>query len=119
MFNPRAYANTRPDGMPVLELVADTAERAAAVEVAPPAPVPAPVRPPARQFVPLKRTTLGGEVIGPLASLRLTQVFGFLPEQVGNMAQVVEALYRFPLPGDAAVTGVRVRFGDVEIAAQL
>jgi len=35
------------------------------------------------------------------------------------MQQVIEALYRFPLPGDAAVTGVSVRFGDVEIQAVL
>src|SRR5262249_47470388 len=33
--------------------------------------------------------------------------------------QVLEAVYRFPLPGDAAVTGVRVRFGAVEIQAEL
>jgi Ca-activated chloride channel family protein len=32
---------------------------------------------------------------------------------------MLEAVYRFPLPGDAAVTGVRVRFGDVEISAEL
>jgi Ca-activated chloride channel family protein len=31
----------------------------------------------------------------------------------------VEAVYRFPLPGDAAVTGARVRFGEVEIRAAL
>ena len=31
--------------------------------------------------------------------------------------QVLEAVYRFPLPGDAAVTGVRVKFGAVEIRA--
>src|SRR5262245_54211233 len=105
MLNPHAFANTRPDGMPVLELGEDVTEatpHVAPVEVAPPEPVALPIRPPQRRFVPLKRTVLGGEVIGPLASLRLTQVFGFLPEQVGSVAQVVEALYRFPLPGDAA-----------------
>ena len=32
---------------------------------------------------------------------------------------MLEAVYRFPLPGDAAVTAVRVRFGDVEIRAEL
>jgi Ca-activated chloride channel family protein len=32
---------------------------------------------------------------------------------------VLEAVYRFPLPGDAAVTAVRVRFGDAEIRAEL
>jgi Ca-activated chloride channel family protein len=32
---------------------------------------------------------------------------------------VLEAVYRFPLPGDAAVTAVRVQFGDVTIRARL
>ena len=32
---------------------------------------------------------------------------------------MLEALYRFPLPGDAAVTGVQVRFGSVEIDTEL
>jgi hypothetical protein len=78
-----------------------------------------------RRFVPLKRTVLTGDVAGPLASLRLTQVFGFPTlapgdwEHVCPSAGVVEALFRFPLPGDAAVTGVRVRFGEVEIRAEL
>src|SRR6185295_14846398 len=31
----------------------------------------------------------------------------------------LEALYRFPLPGDAAVMSVRVRFGDVDIQTEL
>ena len=53
---------------------------------------------------------------GPLAGLRLTQVFGYAADQCDR---VLEAVYRFPLPGDAAVTAVRVRFGDVEIRAEL
>src|SRR5262249_27642374 len=42
--------------------------------------------------------------------------YGYTAEQCG---QTLEAVYRFPLPGDAAVTGVTVRFGDVEIRAAL
>jgi Ca-activated chloride channel family protein len=69
-----------------------------------------------QQFVPLRRTELKGEAVGPLASLTLTHTYGYTREQCD---QVLEALYRFPLPGDAAVTAVRVRFGDVEIETEL
>jgi Ca-activated chloride channel family protein len=100
VFNPGSYENSRPDGIGVLEIV-------------PPGETP---EPPPRRFVPLRRTELRGEVIGPMAALRLTQTYGFDP---GSNDKVVEALYRFPLPGDAAVTRVRVRFGDVEIRAEL
>lgn len=67
-------------------------------------------------FVPLQRTDLRGVVDGPLADLVLTQTFGYSREQCDA---VLEVVYRFPLPGDAAVTGVTVRFGDVEIVAKL
>ena len=97
MFNAVLFDNARTDGFPVME-VADTG---------PDAP---------RQFVPLRRTELAGDVAGPLADLRLIQIFGYTAEQCGK---TLEALYRFPLPGDAAVTGVAVRFGDVEIVAEL
>ncbi len=100
MFNPRAYENSRPDGVSILEIV-DGSDKPEG-------------RP--RRFVPLKRTELKGEVAGPLAALRLVQTYGFTAEQCDK---VVEALYRFPLPGDAALTAVRVRFGDVEIRAEL
>ncbi len=88
MFNPRAYDNSRPDGIGVLELEG-------------------------RRFVPLRRSELRGEILGPLAALRLVQTFGV------PAGPVLEAVYRFPLPGDAAVTGVHVRFGTVEIRAAL
>ena len=96
MFNPHIFDNSRGDGFPVLEIV--TAGSAP------------------RQFVPLQRTELAGTVAGPVADLTLTQRFGFSAEQ---SSAVVEALYRFPLPGDAAVRGVEVRFGDVTITASL
>jgi Ca-activated chloride channel homolog len=97
MFNPNAYENSRPDGFGVLEVSGDG-------EGGP------------RRFVPLRRTELRGEVTGPLAGLRLAQVFGYAASECDR---VLEAVYRFPLPGDAAVTAVRVRFGDVEIRAEL
>ena len=97
MFHPHLFENSRPDGFPVLEI----AESEGATE---------------RLFVPLKRTVLGGEVVGPLAQLRLVQTFGYTKSQFDKS---VEALYRFPLPGDAAVTGVVVRFGETQIEAHL
>jgi Ca-activated chloride channel family protein len=99
MFNPQFCENSRPDGIGILEIVPEPDS-----EKAP------------RQFVPLQRTELKGEITGPLAGLRLVQTFA-LPPEAGT--RVVEALYRFPLPGDAAVTAVRVRFGDVDIRAAL
>src|SRR4030042_6331308 len=100
MFNRAVYVNSRPDGIGVLEV----AKGEEAIKEQP------------RLFVPLKRTELRGEIAGPLASLHLTQVYGYSKEQ---MDKVLEAVYRFPLPGDAAVTGVTVTFGDVQIKAEL
>ncbi len=97
MFNDAIYANSRPDGIGVLEIVDSAVERAA-------------------RFVPLQRTAVQGTIIGPLADLRVIQTFCY-PRTACD--QVIEARYRFPLPGDAAVTGVTVRFGDVEIVATL
>ncbi len=67
-------------------------------------------------FVPLRQTTIEGEVAGPLASLRLVQEFGFTREQC---TQGLEAVYRFPLPANAAVTGLVARFGETEVVAEL
>jgi Ca-activated chloride channel family protein len=100
MFHPGAFENARPDGISVLEIV----------------PEAEPGDTPPRRFVALRRTNLRGEIAGPLASLRLSQVYRFTREQCDH---VLEAVYRFPLPGDAAVTGVRVRFGEVEVRADL
>ena len=100
MFNPRAFENSRSDGFPVLEIVNGDSPGADEPHL----------------FVPLKRTELKGQIVGPLASLRLIQTYGYTAAQNDK---VLEALYRFPLPGDAAVTSVRVCFGDVEIRTQL
>lgn len=96
MFNPHVYENSRPDGFGVLE-------------VPPRADEP-------RRFVPLRRTELRGEVVGPLAALRLVQTFRYSRAECDK---TLEAVYRFPLPGDAAVTSVLVRFGQVTIRAEL
>jgi Ca-activated chloride channel family protein len=64
----------------------------------------------------LTGTILRGTVIGPLATLGLTQTFA-APVPPGGSP--VEVLYRFPLPGDAAVMVVRVRFATVEVRTEL
>jgi Ca-activated chloride channel family protein len=97
MLNPHSCENSRPDGFSVLEIESGD-------EKSP------------RAFVPLRNTELHGEITGPLAALRLVQTFA-LSNAEGD--KVVEALYRFPLPGDAAVTSVRVRFGEVCIRTDL
>ena len=100
MFSGSSYENSRSDGIGVLEIVSGVRTK----------------EDQRHRFVPLKRTDLTGQVVGPLAQLHLTQVYGFTREQCNK---VIEAAYRFPLPGDAAVTGVVVRFGTVEIIAEL
>lgn len=101
MFHPRMFWNSRADGFPVLEILPETGDD---------------LMPSRRSFVPLKKSRLSGTVTGPLAALTLTQTFGY---SRAECPKNLEALYRFPLPGDAAVTGVVVRFGDVEIRATL
>jgi Ca-activated chloride channel family protein len=67
-------------------------------------------------FVPLKKTRLTGSVTGPTAELLLTQEFSFTRAQLDK---VIEAVYKFPLPGNAAINGVKVCFGENEIVAEL
>ena len=67
-------------------------------------------------FVPLTGTTLEGLIAGPLADFTLTHIFRYTKE---TNPHVIEALYRFPLPGDAAVTSVDVSFGEVTIHSLL
>lgn len=94
MFNPKFYENSLGDGFPVMQAEVDN------VNI----------------FVPLKKTELAGDVHGPLAKFTLTQIFSYSKSQLDK---IIEAKYRFPLPGDAAILGVTISFGDVEIAAQL
>jgi len=98
MLNPTAYANAAPAGVAVLETV-QSADLSAAL-----------------LFVPLRRTTVNGLWDGPLAEITVTHTYGYSHAQCDR---VLEAIYRFPLPGDAAVRRVTVSFGDVEIVAAL
>jgi Ca-activated chloride channel homolog len=112
VFNSQRYENSQPDGFAVLEIIDQPGglpEPVGSAELLPREPAP-------RRFVPLERTELTGEVVGPVAALRLSQMFRFSQAQC---SQPIEAVYRFPLPGDAAVTGLRVQFGPVEIQAEL
>ncbi|MHC1680733.1 MAG: VIT domain-containing protein [Methanomassiliicoccales archaeon] len=69
-----------------------------------------------RFFIPLKETKLTGKIAGPLAELKLEQVFSFGKDKC---QETVEAVYNFPLPGDAAIDKVLMRFGKVRISTQL
>lgn len=93
MFNPKEYENSLGDGHGVLTFADNP-----------------------KWFIPLRKTELKGTVIGPLAELKVIQTFSFTKAQFDKP---IEAMYRFPLPGDAAVTGVRVKFGGFEISTEL
>lgn len=96
MFNPAWYANSRIGGIALLEFfIFDDS---------------------VRRFVPLRTTHLSGSILGPFADFTLTHTFRFSHDQYPH---TIEALYRFPLPGDAAVTGVTVTFGQIVITATL
>jgi Ca-activated chloride channel family protein len=56
--------------------------------------------------VPLEHTTLAIEVVGPLAETLMTQRF-----RNGHYA-ALDALYVFPLPSEAAVSGLELRVGE-------
>ncbi len=67
-------------------------------------------------YCPLKEVVLSGNLDGPLGNLKLRQVFRGTGE---DPEKPVEAVYRFPLPGDAVVRSVEVTFGDVRIETTL
>jgi len=96
MFNSAYVENAPEGGVAMLEVLGKDAQTMA--------------------FVPMRRIEVSGEVTGPVAGMQVVHVFGYTKQQC---SRVIEAAYRFPLPGDAAVTGVSVRFGDVEIQAVL
>ncbi len=98
MFNPYHFENSRPGGVAVLEIAAQDR------------------RPGQPRFVPLRDTHLAGRVTGPVANLTVRHTYSF---SAADWPTPVEAVYRFPLSGDAAVTSVRVRFGDVAIDCEL
>ncbi len=96
IFNSKWFDNSRIDGFGVLEIAVHSGAK--------------------RIFVPLTRTHLEGHIDGPLADFTLSQTFRYSKEVNPS---TIEALYRFPLPGDAAVRDVEVRFGEVVIRAEL
>jgi len=109
-LSPGRFDNARAGGFATMEILPDKPDKPGGTKGSEkPAPIP-------RLFVPLKRTEVRGDVAGPLVRLRQIQTYGFSSKEFGK---TVAALYRFPLPGDAAVTDVRVRFGDAEITATL
>ena len=98
-INALFYENKVPSGTGVLEVVSATegADKA-------------------RLFVPLQKSGLTGTFHGPLGSLVLSQTFRFSKDVISTP---IEAVYRFPLPGDAAVSEVVVMFGDEVIRTKL
>lgn len=88
ILNSVIYENSMPDGMGTLEVIDRSSGRK-------------------RLFVPLKQTRLTGVVTGPLAQFHLSQIFEFKKTAFHH---TIEAIYRFPLPGDAVITGVQVSF---------
>jgi Ca-activated chloride channel homolog len=96
MFNASYVENAPEGGVAMLEVLGKDAQTMA--------------------FVPMRRVEVSGEITGPVAGMQVVHVFSYTKQQC---SRVIEAAYRFPLPGDAAVTGVSIRFGDVEIQAVL
>lgn len=90
IFNSVIYENSMPDGIGILEVIDPSSRKK-------------------RLFVPLSETHLSGVVTGPLASFQITQVFSFTKATFNH---TIEAIYRFPLPGDAMITSVQVSFGE-------
>ncbi len=72
--------------------------------------------------VPLTEIAVSGSLAGAIASLRIEHHFA-IPSEPGSASldrrPVIDARYTFPIPGDAAVHGVTMHFGDEEIKAVL
>lgn len=63
--------------------------------------------------VPLEHTAIAVDVVGPLATTQVTQHFRH------NHTAPLDALYVFPLPAEAAVSGFALRVGSRVIQAEL
>jgi Ca-activated chloride channel homolog len=96
IFNPDWYENSRPDGVAVIEVINTETNKT--------------------WFIPLRKTVCEGTINGPLGDFSITHTFRF---DKSTCPHTIEAFYRFPLPGDAAVHGFSVRFGEVEINSDL
>ncbi len=100
-INALFYENKIPSGTGVLEIVSGKTKE---------------TNPDSRLFIPLQKSKLTGTFHGPLGSLTLGQTFRFSHDVISTP---IEAIYRFPLPGDAAVSEVVVTFGDEVIRTKL
>jgi len=69
--------------------------------------------------VPLTEIAVSGSLAGPIASLRIEHLFEVPTEPGDRPVAALDARYTFPIPGDAAVRGVTMQFGDEEITAVL
>ncbi|HPJ24834.1 MAG TPA: VIT and VWA domain-containing protein [Synergistaceae bacterium] len=101
-FSPERFDNAASGGVAVMEILSTKDEGGSASQI--------------NRFVPLRKTDIAGTVTGPLASVSVTHRYGFTKEEHPDP---VEALYRFPLPGDAAVTSCTVSFGEISIVTEL
>ncbi len=63
--------------------------------------------------LPLRRTVVTGQIVGPVASLTVTQHFD------NPFPQPVDLEYLFPLPHEAAVVDYRITIGERTIAAEI
>ncbi len=95
------FDNSAPGGVAILEIMPSPGEEP---------------RPGHYECIPLKKTDITGTITGPLGKMRVVHTYSFsAPEHKDSL----EALYRFPLPGDAAVLECTVTFGDVSIRTEL
>jgi len=67
-------------------------------------------------FIPLRRTELIGSITGPISEFTPVQTFHFTKEEC---AETVDAINRFPLPGDAVIESVKAFFGGNEVESKL
>ena len=67
-------------------------------------------------LLPLKTVRLTGKIGGPVGELSVTHTFSI---SEGEISGPVEAVYRFPLPGDAAVRSMTVIFGETVLKTEL
>ena len=98
-FNPNYYDNSIIQGLPFLEWRRDDDTDGTKIQIAP-----------------MKSSRLEGEISGPIAEFSLSQIFSFTKQQLSGP---IEVIYRFPLPGDAAVTGMEIISGEERIKTRL
>src|SRR5689334_15921546 len=63
--------------------------------------------------LPLESTDVSGQIIGPIASIRVTQHFG------NPFTTPIEIAYLFPLPHDAAIVDYAFTIGARQVRAEI